>query len=420
MNKLGRVLACTTLAATLTMTSLTGCGNTLDGTKTVATVGKEEITAGTVNMMLRMTQAQMMSYYSMFGTSTTGMWENKGDDGKTYAESTKDDIMDQLHNLVLLEQHAKDYDVTITDEEQKELKAAAEKFMTDNDAETIAKLAVTQSDIEKLLELYSYQTKMYDLMTADVDTNVEDKEAQQSKITYCKVSTKATKDDEGNSTELTDEEKAAKKDQAQQILDKIKAQEDIAGADVDSLAKEVDESLSSSTATYSTNEDDEDSSLDAEVMKAAKELTEDGQLASDVIEGSDGYYVVRMDSVFDKDSTQTKKDSIVKERKQKAYDKLLKKWAKKTKISVNKKVWKTVTLTDEDVYSFKQADTSSETTDSTDSAETTEATENTDSSEAEESTETTENTEESSDSTQADENTDAGENADTEATETAE
>ena len=45
MNKLGRVLACTTLAATLTMTSLTGCGNTLDGTKTVATVGKEEITA---------------------------------------------------------------------------------------------------------------------------------------------------------------------------------------------------------------------------------------------------------------------------------------------------------------------------------------------------------------------------------------
>ena len=150
---------------------------------------------------------------------------------------------------------------------------------------------MTQSDIEKLLELYSYQTKMYDLMTADVDTNVEDKEAQQSKITYCKVSTKATKDDEGNSTELTDEEKAAKKDQAQQVLDKIKAQEDIAGADVDSLAKEVDESLSSSTATYSTNEDDEDSSLDAEVMKAAKELTEDGQLASDVIEGSDGYYV---------------------------------------------------------------------------------------------------------------------------------
>ena len=112
-----------------------------------------------------------------------------------------------------------------------------------------------------------------------------------------------------------------------------------------------------------------------------------------------------MDSVFDKDSTQTKKDSIVKERKQKAYDKLLKKWAKKTKISVNKKVWKTVTLTDEDVYSFKQADTSSE---------------NTDSSEAEESTETTENTEESSDSTQADESSDAGENADTEATETAE
>ena len=113
----------------------------------------------------------------------------------------------------------------------------------------------------------------------------------------------------GNSTELTDEEKAAKKDQAQQVLDKIKAQEDIAGADVDSLAKEVDESLSSSTATYSTNEDDEDSSLDAEVMKAAKELTE--RMVNLLLMSSkadDGYYVDPYGTViFDKDSTQTKK-----------------------------------------------------------------------------------------------------------------
>ena len=352
MNKLGRVLACTTLAATLTMTSLTGCGSTLDGTKTVATVGKEEITAGTVNMMLRMTQAQMMSYYSMFGTSTTGMWENKGDDGKTYAESTKDDIMDQLHNLVLLEQHAKDYDVTITDKEQKELKAAAEKFMTDNDAETIAKLAVTQSDIEKLLELYSYQTKMYDLMTADVDTNVEDTEAAQSAITYCKVSTADKTNEDGTTTPLTDEEKNEKKAQAQSVLDKLLASDDPAMADVDTLAKEVDENLSALDTTFGA----EDTLLDEKLLEAAKTL-QDGQVYESVVEGENAYYVVRMDQVLDREATDAEKEQIVNERKQEAYQKLLDEWKEKAEITVNEKEWKKVTLSDNDVYTLKQPET---------------------------------------------------------------
>lgn len=59
--------------------------------------------------------------------------------------------------------------------------------------ERLQNSAVTQSDIEKLLELYSYQTKMYDLMTADVDTNVEDKEAQRVKLHTAKFLQKRLK-----------------------------------------------------------------------------------------------------------------------------------------------------------------------------------------------------------------------------------
>ena len=352
MNKFTKTLACAGLVVVLGTTSLAGCGKSLDGTKIAATCGDDKITLGTANMMLRMTQAQMASYYSMFGGSTAGIWDQEGEDGKTYGENTKDDMMDQIHNMVLLKQHAKDYDVTITEDEQKKIEEAAKKFMDDNDADTIAKLAVSQSDIETILEFYTYQEKMYDPMTADVDTNVEDSEAAQNKITVCQISTAGTQDEEGKTVELTDEEKQAKKDQAQAVLDKINAQEDPAAADMDALAKEVDENLTASTKTFGSD----DTALDDKLKEAVKSLT-DGQVAPEVIEGEDAYYVARMDATFDEDATQSKKESIITERKQEAYNDLLKEWGKDTKIDVDKKVWKKVTLTDSDSYTFKQPET---------------------------------------------------------------
>ncbi len=152
--------------------------------------------------------------------------------------------------------------------------------------------------------------------------------------------------------ELTDEEKQAKKDQAQAVLDKINAQEDPAAADMDALAKEVDENLTASTKTFGSD----DTALDDKLKEAVKSLT-DGQVAPEVIEGEDAYYVARMDATFDEDATQSKKESIVTERKQEAYNDLLKEWGKDTKIDVDKKVWKKVTLTDSDSYTFKQPET---------------------------------------------------------------
>lgn len=349
MNRFAKTIALTGLVVALGTTTLTGCGDTLDGSKTVAACKDEKVTVGTANMLLRMNQAQMASYYAMFGGSTAGIWDQEGEDGKTYGENTKDDVMEQIHNMVLLKQHAADYDVTISEEEQQKIKDAAAKFMESNSEETIEKLAVSQSDIEKVLEYYTYQNKMFDPMTADVDTNVEDSEAAQSKITYCSVSIEDKEDDEGNAVALTDEEKQEKKDQAQEILDKLNAQEDPAQADMDALAKEVDETLASTVRTFGSD----DTSLDDKLKEAVKDLS-DGQVAPAVVEGEKAFYVVRMDKVLDEESTQSKKDSIVSDRKQEAYDKLLEDWGKEDKLTVEKSVWKKVKLTDADSYTMKQ------------------------------------------------------------------
>lgn len=362
MNRFTKKLACAALAGVMGTAALAGCSSKIDGTKALITSGEDTVTVGVGNLLVRMNQAQMAYYYSMMGGSTTGIWEKDAGDGKTYADTTKDNVLTQLENMLLLKQHADEYDVTVSEEEQAKIQEAAKAFADANGEETLNKLAVTQADIEQLLELYTYQDKMFAPMTADVDTNVEDSEAAQSKITYCKVDTSDTTNDDGTTTALTDEEKQAKKDQAQAVLDKLNAAEDPAAADIDALAKEVDENLSAVDTTFG----EDDTLLDDKLKEAVKDL-KDGEVCQEVVEGENAYFVVRMDSVLDREATDKEKESIADERKQEAYNNLLEEWGDDAKVTVDKKEWKKVTLTDNEQYTLKAQQTEEE--ENTDAAE---------------------------------------------------
>ena len=368
MNQAAKKITGALLAGALGAASLTGCSSPMDGTQPLLTSGEDTVTVGTGNLMLRMNQATMLSYYSMMGGSTTGLWSQDSGDGETYGDTTKASILDELENMLVQKQHAADYDVSISEEEQGKIEEAAQAFMDANTEETIQNLSVSQSDVETLLELYTYQTKMYDPMVADVDTNVEDSEAAQSRITYCRIDISDTQNEDGTTTPLTDEEKQEKKDQAQALLDKLQASADPASADMDALAKEVNEDLNAVDNTFG----DDDTLLDDKLKEAAKTL-QDGQVYGEVVEGENAYFVVRMDSVLDREATDAEKENIVSERQQNAYNDLLDQWKDDADITVNNREWDKVTLTDNEQYTIKQPETEDTTEDSsTDAGDTTE------------------------------------------------
>ncbi|HJD39694.1 MAG TPA: peptidyl-prolyl cis-trans isomerase [Candidatus Blautia stercoripullorum] len=368
MNKAAKKITGALLAGALGAASLTGCSSPMDGNQPLLTSGEDTVTVGTGNLMLRMNQATMLSYYSMMGGSTTGLWSQDSGDGETYGDTTKASVLDELENMLVQKQHAADYDVSISEEEQGKIEEAAQAFMDANTEETIQNLSVSQSDVETLLELYTYQTKMYDPMVADVDTNVEDAEAAQSKITYCRFDISDTQNEDGTTTPLTDEEKQEKKDEAQALLDKLLASPDPASADMDALAKEVNEDLNAVDNTFG----DDDTLLDDKLKEAAKTL-QDGQVYGEVVEGENAYFVVRMDSVLDREATDAEKENIVSERQQDAYNDLLDQWKDDADITVNNREWDKVTLTDNEQYTIKQPETEDTTEDSsTDAGDTTE------------------------------------------------
>ena len=131
-----------------------------------------------------------------------------------------------------------------------------------------------------------------------------------------------------------------------------------ADADMDAIAKGVDEDLSATTThftTASTAEEEDDTAVPQEVRDTVKDLT-DGEVASKLVESDGAYYVVRLDAAFDKDATEDEKQIIINDRQQELYDETTQKWREDSKIDQNKKVLKTLKVTDNDKYSFKQAE----------------------------------------------------------------
>lgn len=392
MKRTSAKVVCGVLTAAMAVTGLSGCGGSMvvDGTKTALVVNDEEINLGKANFMLRYQQATMANYYqtmsSMFGQEYTLSFDEPADasdeDSPTVGENLKEDALTSIEKAFLMRQHASEYGVELTEEEKQGAADAAAAFVEDNEQETLTKLGITQEDIQDVIEVYAIQTKMYNPMIADVDPEVSDEEAKQSKISYAKVSTEGTETDEnGETVELTDEEKAEKKEIAQNFMDKLNASEDPSTVDFSELKDQVNEELnaerkaeegtedtvSEETAetdgTEETEDTDEiyvttsqttfgadDESLD-EALKSAAESLSDGQIHSEIIEGEDGYYVLRMDSVLDREATDSQKETIVEERQTEAYNDLLDTWVEESEISV-KSAWKKLEVTDYDLYTM--------------------------------------------------------------------
>ena len=357
MKKLVKRSAAAALAGVVAAGMLAGCGKeeALDGTRTVATVDGTEIPLGVVSLMARQQQAYTEAMYQSFGLSTGSIWDTEADSesGETYGDQAVASCLEQVELMYIMKTKAADYGVEVTDEDRKSIGEAAAQFMEDNSEETIEALAVTQEQVETFLELETYQTRMHDPIIADADTEVSDEEAQRSGFTYVRVSTDAEEEGE----ELTEDELAEKKELAQQVLDAM--QEDPT-ADMDETAKGISEDLSALEGTFAPNagEDDEDanSSYPEEVIDALLDL-EDGEVCSEVIETeSNGYYVVRMDAVFDEEATETARESLISEKEDAFYTETTDQWLEDADIQVEDKVLKTLKITDSHSFTYVSAE----------------------------------------------------------------
>ena len=327
MLHLGKRAAVLTVAGLLTAGTLAGCSGSINTDAVVATVGDEDITLGVANFYARMTQGQYETYYAgMMGMTGEDMWAQEVEEGKTYEQAVKESIMTELENLYIIAQHAADYEVSLTEDEQGAIREAATQFDERNSDETKEAVSGYRKDIEKYLELFTIQNKMESKMKEGVDEEVSDEEAAQKAMKYVYFSFSST-DDSGNTVDLTDEEKEALRDDAQTLADRVKD-----GEDMTEVAEEM--GLTVNDLTF----DEESTGPNEDLVAEVDGFTEEGETTGP-IESDLGIYVGQLTSLLDRDATDQEKNNIVEERRQEQYDSLLEEWRDGVKIEVDEKAW---------------------------------------------------------------------------------
>lgn len=316
------------LAGLLAAGSLTGCGS-LEDSDVVATVNDTDITAGVANFLARYTQAQYETYYA--GYMGDDMWSGEGEDGETYQDTVKDSILESLENMYLMEQHMDEYEVSLSDEEKNAIKEAAGEFDSANGLSEKEKVSGSTDNVERVLELLTIQKKVQDAIEVGADTEVSDEEAAQKSMQYV-VFPFTTTDEEGNSVDLTDEEKAELKTTAESFA------AGAAGA-ADFAAYAAQQGQTSQDATF----DGETTTLPTQLVEAADALGE-GETTG-LVEGDNGYYVARVTSLLDREATDAKKQEIVSQRQQELLDDTIDGWREDADIEVHEKVWDKVDFT---------------------------------------------------------------------------
>lgn len=367
------------LAIGLAAASFAGCGtDKINGSETALVINGEEIQLGEANFMLRYQQSMTYYYMQMMGMSTGSLWSSNYDDDTTYGEYFKNNIYNSIVQLVATKQKAVDeYGITLTEEEESEITEAAESFMEAN-PEAEENFGVTLEQVEDVLRMYTYSNDLKPTLIQDVDTVVSDDEAAQSRILYVRIKkstessdstdstdSSATSTDSSTDTSSSSEEEETSEEnqelyaQMQQVQEQIIADNSLDADAINTLADEINEDFYASEYTYGSD----DSSFDETVKEAAESL-EDGQWYSDIIETDDYYYLVKMVAAFDEEATETKKESIVSERKTDAINEYFEQWRDDAEVET-KDCWNKLEINDDDIYTYKTSETSESSTDET-------------------------------------------------------
>lgn len=356
MRKTTKRTVVAALAGVMAVGMLAGCGEKkLDGTKTVAAVNGTEIPMGVLSLYARQQQAQTEAMYQqLMGGSASGMWGQVADEesGETYGQQAVKEALEQIEQMCIMKEKAADYGVEVTEDDQKAIEEAAAAFMKANDEETLEALAVTEDQVKMLLELETYREKIYQPLVAEAGIELTDEEVQQSAFTYVSIST--------TGQDLTEDDIKKKKEQAQEILDKMK--EDPA-ADMGETAKALDDTFSALTGTFTTKEsEDEDlssTSYPEEVITALRTLKE-GEVYGELIETDSGVYIVRLDKENDEEATASKKESVTSSKENDFYTETTDKWLEEADVKIEKKVLETLTITANHSFTLKPAETEEE------------------------------------------------------------
>ena len=386
-NGLQRGLAAV-ITICLTLGALTGCTKKAEEKtatpQPLVTVGDESVNTDAFNFYMRYQQtpgsgnyvAQEASWYKMmysyYGMDIDPWNTDLEGNGQTLGDQLKSACVDDVKKMLLAKAHMDELGIEFTDADKEAAAKAAADFIAANDEKALEAMNATPEAVEEMLTLMTIKERAEKPMGADVDTEVSDEEAAQTRISYVCVTPQTETEaetelpeegsesaaEEGAFTEET-EVKTNSSDETEDAVEELSTEAQTETEDPAlTAAKEEAYALAASFLAEAKESGDFDAAAESftgeysnsfksgttigadstypgeEIVKACFGL-EDGTLVDQVFEVDNNYYVCYVEDGFDEEATENKKVQIVEQRRKDLVDATYEEWEKDQTVTVD-------------------------------------------------------------------------------------
>lgn len=265
-----------------------------------------------------------------------GIWDvDIFGNGKTFGEYIKEEVIKQITQLKVIRDKAEQKGIYLTEEEISDAISYAEEHFAGLSDADIDRYLVTKELLQQIYEENILAEKVFETLTLDVDTNIDDLTAKQ--ITVQHILVYGTElDDEGNRVPLSFDQREKAYQKINNLLEKARSGEDFYTlAEANSETDEIE-------FTFGRGGGPEEYSNTFE--QAAFNL-KTGEI-SDIITTDYGWHILYCVTDFNEDATTQVKEAIIEERRTKLFADIYKEWSAEYDVVINSDVWDAISLKD--------------------------------------------------------------------------
>lgn len=318
---------------TVLLLLLSGCMDSLKGSKVVLTTGFEKNEVFRIeDMSCTLPEAMVYlvntknRYESVYGRE---IW-NVSLDGVTLEENIKETVLAQLAQQKTMNLLARQNGVALSEEEEARAMQAAETYFQSLSEEEKSTLQITVKDVEELYREYALARKVYQYIIKDINPEISDDEARTITVQYIYFRT-CVLDGTGRKIEYSEEEKQEILRKAEEVRFQLKNEE----ADFEELILKYSDS-EEGTCSFGKGEKDqafEDTAFNLETDEI-----------SDIVETPDGYYLIKCISTFNRTETDANKVKIVEKRREEVFGQEYEDFVAALTRNLNEDLWQSVSL----------------------------------------------------------------------------
>lgn len=251
-------------------------------------------------------------YESVYGSQIWSVSSN----GISMESRVKDTVAARIAQVKTMNLLAQEYQVVLTDEEEKfVLQAAKEYYQSLNNGE-IQAMGVTEELIGRLYREYLTAHKVYEYIIRDINPEISDDEARTVTVDWIFLS--------------SPEENDEVKDLAEDIKRRLDG-----GEEFYTLALNYS---NDKTVTHSFGKGVMDQTVEDCAFNLAVDET------SPVIKGAEGYYIIHCVSTLDRKETDVNKEKIITQRKKEAFNEVYGTFAGNQIKQLNEELWESAVM----------------------------------------------------------------------------